>query len=71
MPEGPVRPGKRPSRPGFLLVLSLAWIACGVYAIVALNSSWKLIPGIFFIGVGVLFIRGAALTLVRRSGGAG
>jgi len=65
-PEGPAQPGKRPSRPGFLLILAAVWIACGVYAIVALDASWKLIPGIFFIGVGILFLRGAAVTLLRR-----
>jgi len=61
-----VQPGKRPSNPAFLLILALVWIACGVYAIVALDASWKLIPGIFFIGVGILFLRGVAVTLIRR-----
>ena len=60
------QPGKRPSNPVFLLVLGLVWIACGVYAIVALSASWKVIPGIFFIGVGILFLRGAAVTFIRR-----
>jgi hypothetical protein len=66
VPERPVQPGKRPSNPGFLFVLALAWIGCGIVAIVGLKAGWKLIPGIFFIGVGVLFLRGAALTVVRR-----
>ena len=65
-PDRPVQPGKRPSNPAFLLILALVWIACGVYAIVALDASWKLIPGIFFIGVGILFLRGVAVTLIRR-----
>jgi len=42
------------------------WIACGAYALVALDASWKIIPGIFFIGVGILFLRGAATTFIRR-----
>lgn len=64
--EGPAQPGKRPSNPAFLFVVGLVWIACGVYAIVALDASWKFIPGIFFIGVGILFLRGAAVTVIRR-----
>ena len=68
-PERPVQPGKRPSNPAFLSLLALVWIACGVYAIVALSASWKLIPGIFFIGVGILFLRGAAVTVIRRQEG--
>ncbi|MBV8160651.1 MAG: hypothetical protein JO265_06975 [Acidimicrobiia bacterium] len=67
VPERPVQPGKRPSRPGFLLVLAVAWIACGVYALIALKASWKIVPGVFFIGLGVLFLRGAAVTVIRRS----
>ena len=51
----------------FLVLLALVWIACGVYAIAALSASWKLIPGIFFIGVGILFLRGAAMTVIRRA----
>ncbi|MBV8982164.1 MAG: hypothetical protein JO086_14770 [Acidimicrobiia bacterium] len=66
-PEADAQPGKRPSNPAFLLLLALVWIACGVYAIAALSASWKFVPGIFFIGVGILFLRGAAQTVVRRS----
>ncbi|MBV9411648.1 MAG: hypothetical protein JO148_08630, partial [Acidimicrobiia bacterium] len=66
VPDSPVQPGKRPSNPAFLVLLALVWIAAGVYAIVALSASWKLIPGIFFIGVGILFLRGAAVTVRRR-----
>jgi hypothetical protein len=62
----PGRPGRRPSSPGFLLAVALVWIACGVAALVTLHASWKLVPGIVFIGVGLLFLRGAAATVVRR-----
>ncbi|MBV8236511.1 MAG: hypothetical protein JO075_12485 [Acidimicrobiia bacterium] len=64
--DRPVQPGKRPSNPMFLLAVGLVWIACGVYAIAALSASWKLIPGIFFIGVGILFLRGTAMTFIRQ-----
>ena len=59
--------GRRPSNPGFLLLLGAVWIACGVIALVGLSASWKLIPGVVFIGIGALFIRGAATTVVRRN----
>jgi hypothetical protein len=47
-------------------VVALVWITCGVVALVVLHASWKLVPGIVFIGVGLLFLRGAAATVVRR-----
>lgn len=59
--------GRRPSNPGFLLLLGAIWIVCGVIALVGLSASWKLIPGVVFIGIGALFIRGAATTVVRRN----
>jgi hypothetical protein len=68
VPDRPVQPGRRPSNPTFLVLMALVWVACGVYAIVALDASWKLIPGIFFIGVGILFLRGAAVTVRRHEG---
>jgi hypothetical protein len=43
------------------------WIACGIVALVGLSASWKLVPGIVFIGIGLLFLRGAATTAARRS----
>jgi hypothetical protein len=66
-PPGPGQVGKRPSQPGFLLLLGIVWIACGIFALAKLHASWRLIPGIVFIGIGLLFVRGAATTVVRRS----
>lgn len=43
------------------------WIAAGVVALVALQASWKLVPGIVFIGIGLLYLRGAAATVARRA----
>ena len=63
-PPGQV--GRRPSNPGFLMVVGLVWVAAGIYALFALTASWKLIPAIVFIGVGLFFIRGAAATYVRH-----
>jgi len=33
---------------------------------VTLDAGWKFIPGIVSIGIGLLFLRGAAATVVRR-----
>jgi len=66
-PPGPGQVGKRPSQPGYLLLLGVVWIICGVIALTTLHATWKLIPGIVFIGIGLLFVRGAAATVVRRT----
>ena len=68
-PDQPPDPqvGRRPSQPGFLLLVGVVWIGCGIYALAGLTAGWKLIPGIVFIGIGLLFIRGAAQTVLRRS----
>jgi len=59
--------GRRPSSPAFLLLLGVVWIVCGIVALIALSASWKLIPAIVFIGIGALFLRGAATAVVRRN----
>jgi hypothetical protein len=48
------------------MMVGVAWVAAGIYALFALTASWKLIPAIVFIGVGLFFIRGAASTYVRH-----
>jgi uncharacterized membrane protein HdeD (DUF308 family) len=63
---GPAQVGRRPSNPGFLALVGVVWIACGVYALARLHAAWTLVPGIVFIGIGLLFVRGAAATVVRR-----
>lgn len=60
--------GRRPSNPALLASLAVAWVACGVVALVRLTASWKLVPGIVFIGIGFLFLRAALATVVRRQG---
>jgi hypothetical protein len=66
MSKPPLQIGRRPSNPGFLLLVGVVWIGCGVYALAKLKASWKLIPGIVFIGIGLLFVRGASATVLRR-----
>lgn len=34
---------------------------------VALHASWRFVPGVVFLGIGVLYARGAATTLLRRA----
>jgi hypothetical protein len=58
--------GKRPSSPTNLLLLGLAWIVCGVLALVTLKASWKFIPGVVMIGIGLLFLRGGFTSVARR-----
>ncbi|MGO9872661.1 MAG: hypothetical protein ACLPVY_02580 [Acidimicrobiia bacterium] len=63
--------GKRPSSPLMLAVTGVVWIVCGVIALTELHASWKFIPAIFFIGVGLLWVRGAAATAARHERGSG
>jgi len=62
-----VRIGRRPSSVGLLFAIGLMWAIAGVWALVSLHVSWRLIPGIVFIGIGLLYLRAAAATLLRRS----
>jgi hypothetical protein len=54
-----------------LAATGIVWIACGVVALTTLTATWKFIPAIFFIGVGFLWMRGAAVTLARHERGTG
>ena len=65
-PPGQV--GRRPSRPGFLLIVGLMWIGVGVVELFALDATWRLVPAIVFVGIGLFFVRGAAVTVTRREG---
>ena len=67
--DTPGQVGRRPSSPLFLLIVGVGWVACGIVAFVALTASWKLVPAIFFVGVGALWIRGAVTAAARQSGG--
>jgi len=65
--DQPPQVGKRPSNPSFLALLGLIWVVAGIVALVKMTAAWKIIPGIVFIGIGLLYLRGAAATVVRRS----
>lgn len=65
-PDKPVAIGRRPSSPGFLAVVAVMWIAVGIIVFVALNTGWRLIPSILAVGIGLMFLRGAGATVLRR-----
>ena len=49
-----------------LFAIGIVWVGCGILALTQLTASWKFIPAIFFIGIGFLWLRGAALTFSRH-----
>jgi hypothetical protein len=50
-----------------LAAVSIAWLAAGVIELTMLEASWRFVPGIVFLGLGLLYLRAAALTVLRRS----
>jgi hypothetical protein len=58
--------GRRPSSPAYLGVIGLMWIAVGVVDIVLLKVGWRIVVGVVSMGIGLFFLRGAAMTIVRR-----
>jgi hypothetical protein len=66
-PDEPTpRVGRRPSSPALLFVVAGLWIASAVTAAFTLQASWRLIPAICFFGIGLLYLRAALTTVVRR-----
>jgi hypothetical protein len=66
--------GKRPSNPILLFAVAGMWILAGVVVWSTFTAGWKLIPAVVAIGIGLLFLRGAVLTVNRheeRAGGDG
>jgi hypothetical protein len=64
--EEPVQVGRRPSSSGFLLLVGVMWLAVGVVMIFTLTASWRFVPGIVSLGIGLMFLRGAGATELRR-----
>jgi ABC-type siderophore export system fused ATPase/permease subunit len=42
------------------------WLAVGVILFLSLATGWRLIPAIVAFGIGLLFLRGAVSTVLRR-----
>jgi hypothetical protein len=59
--------GKRPSPPALLLVIGAIWVVAGIVMIFALRSSWKLVPVVVSIGIGLLYVRGGITALARHA----
>jgi hypothetical protein len=49
-----------------LFVIAGAWIACGIVCLFVLTATWKYIPGVVFIGIGLFYLRGALGTVARH-----
>ena len=60
--------GRRPTSPPLLLAIAVMWIFVGVIALTRLSASWKIVPGIVFIGIGVLYLRAAGTAYLRQTG---
>ena len=50
-------------------MVGVMWIAAGVIELFVLDASWRFVPAIVFVGIGLFFVRGAAVTVVRRDDG--
>jgi hypothetical protein len=62
----PGQVGRRPSSPAKLVLFALVYFACGIIAFLVLTGSWRVILGVVFIGVGLLWLRGAATAALRQ-----
>ena len=66
-PDAPTpQVGKRPSSPAYLFMVAALWIVAGGAILQFSSLSFKLVPGVFAIGVGLFFLRGALQTIVRH-----
>lgn len=68
---GPVRPtggqaNRRRAAPGFHLTVGLLWLAAGVVELVGVHAAWRVAPAIVFVGIGLLFVRGAGALVLAR-----
>jgi hypothetical protein len=59
--------GRRPSPPLVPLLSGTMWIIVGIAMFVVLTAGWRFIVGGVCIGVGLLFVRGGLVAIVRRS----
>jgi hypothetical protein len=41
-------------------------VGCGLVALFKLTASWRLVPAIVFIGIGLYYVRAASVTVLRR-----
>jgi len=58
--------GRRPSSPTKLLVFTVVYIGCGIASFFVLKGTLGVILGVVLIGIGLLWFRGAATTVLRH-----
>ena len=58
--------GRRPPNIVVVLLTGVMWVAVGVIMLLGLTTGWKWAVGLFSIGVGVLFLRGFVVAVLRR-----
>ena len=64
--NGPGQVGRRPSRPGVLGLIGIMWIVVGVVELFVLDASWRFVPAIVCVGIGLFFLRGAFVSVLRQ-----
>jgi len=60
--------GRRPSSPTKLAVFAVVYVAVGIASFFVLKGTLGIVIGIVFIGIGLLWTRGAATALLRQQG---
>jgi hypothetical protein len=58
--------GRRPSSPTKLAVFAIVYVAAGIASFFILKGALGVIIGVVFIGIGLLWARGAATALLRH-----
>lgn len=66
---GAYQVGHQRSDPRLLALVAAAWIVVGIVILVGMHAGWKLVPGVFALGVGMLFLRGAVGGFARGQHG--
>ena len=58
--------GRRPSSPAKLLMFAIVYVVCGVLSFVVIGKTLGDILGVVMIGIGLLWLRGAATAQQRQ-----
>lgn len=58
--------GRRPTKPGRLLLFAAMYFVCGVLSFFVLSGTLGVVVGVVFIGVSLLWLRGAFTAVLRQ-----
>ncbi len=58
--------GRRPSSPAKLAVFAVVYVAAGIASFFVLKGTLGVVIGVVFIGIGLLWARGAATAMLRQ-----